>query len=73
MDKYLISRSAVETSLASEHMTLEDYDATILGFVHDGAEWVLAEDSLLGESDALEWAERVAQYGELVGLYLWEG
>jgi hypothetical protein len=71
--KYEVSKAVAESALAQDHMTLEDYDPTILGMISDGVEWQVLEDSLLDEDEALEWADRAASYGEIVGLYRWEG
>lgn len=72
MNKYLVSKKVAESALALDGMTLEDYDPTILGLISDGVEWQCLEDSL-DEAEALEWANRAAGYGEIVGLYKWEG
>lgn len=72
MDKYLVTQTEVESALALDFMTLEDYDPTIFGLVWDGVNWNCLEDSM-DEKEALEWADRAAGYGEHVGLYKWEG
>lgn len=71
--KYLVSKAVAESALANDGMTLDDYDTTILGMVNDGVEWQVLEDSLEDEAEALEWANRAAGYGEIVGLYVWDG
>jgi hypothetical protein len=73
MDSYSIMEAEARAGLARERATLEDYDPTIMGFVFDGVEWELIEDSLPDEAAALEWARRAAGYGEHVGLYVWSG
>lgn len=69
---YAVSRKTAEEALAKDHMTLDDYAPTILGIISDGVEWTVYEDSL-GEADALEWADRCYGYGEIVGLFVWDG
>jgi hypothetical protein len=73
MNSFLITEAEADAALASEHMTLEDYDPTILGMIWDGVAWSVYEDSLEDEEAALEWANRAAGYGEHVGLYVWSG
>lgn len=73
MDDFLITEAEATAGLAREGMTLNDFDPTILGLVHDGAGWEVLEDSLPGEDDALEWARRAAGFGEHVGLFVWAG
>ncbi len=73
MDRYAISRRNVIAALEIDHMGITDYDATIFGLVHDGREWRVMEDSLEDEESALAWADRVAAYGEQVGLYAYAG
>jgi hypothetical protein len=70
--KYQVSKTVAESALANDRMTLEDYDPTILGLISNRVEWQVLEDSL-DEDEALEWANRAASYGEIVGLYKWEG
>lgn len=68
---YLASRKGVEQALADDGMTLDDFDATVFGMVHDGECWQLLEDSL-EPAEALEWAKRAEGYGEVVGLFQWD-
>lgn len=72
LDTYAVSRRTVEAALALEGDTLDDYDPTIFGLINDGVEWQVFEDSL-DEKVALEWADRGASYGEIIGLYVWSG
>ncbi len=73
MDRYAIPRHAVTAALGIDGMGITDYDATIFGLVHDGVGWRVMEDSLEDEASALAWADRVAAYGEQVGLYVYAG
>lgn len=68
MDEFTITKGQVEKTLASEGMSLDDYNTTVMGFTHDGVEWQLLEDSL-DRDEALAWARRASGYGETVGLY----
>ncbi len=69
--RYPISREAVNEALAEACPgdSLEEYDETIIGLVHDGSGWMVLEDSLEDEAEAHAWADRAHGYGERVGLY----
>jgi hypothetical protein len=72
LNSFLVTRATAESALAEDGMTLDDYEPTILGLVSDGETWQVLEDSL-EEAEALEWAQRAAGYGEIVGLFVWAG
>ena len=69
---FAITKREVIGALGRYGDTLDDYESTVFGLIWDGVEWEVFEDSLTPE-EALEWAQRAAEYGEHVGLYHWEG
>ncbi len=68
-----ITKAQAEQVLRDEsngEFGLDGYDETYLGFVSDGVEWMLLEDSmdLLGSQ---QWLASARGYGEIAAVYHW--